>query len=164
MSREQGKLDGPTGAVNNGQAPAAVSRAVAQALAENEESVVRALHVLSRMEREGTLQELADLLAVAKLVKEALTDDMVISLARRIEGLAAVVTDPALTALAERLPGALRVARVDADRAAAEPPGLMVLLKQLREPEVRRGLTFFLSLARHLAPEPPSAGKVDAST
>jgi len=165
VSLEQGKFDGPAGAaVNDGQAPAALSGAVAQALAQNEESIARALQALVRMEQEGTLQELADLLAVVKLVRQALSDDMVVSLARRIEGLAAIVTDPALTAMAARLPGALRAAEAAADRAAAEPPGLLALLKEMRDPGVRRGLVCFLTLAKHLAPEPSPAGKVDAST
>src|SRR5690606_6933975 len=113
------------------------------------------------MEREGTLEELADLLALVKLVKGALTDEMVIGAARRIEGLAAVATDPVLTALASRLPAALRAAEEEAAHAAQEPPGLIGLLRQLRDRQVRSGVTYFLGLAKLLAPETPSAGKAD---
>lgn len=153
MSRDQSNVETAAAAVN-GQAPAALSGAVAQALAEHDQSVAEALRLLSRMEREGTLKELADLLALVKLLKEAMTDDMVVGLVRRIDGLAAVATDPSVTALASRLPKAVRAAEADAAEAAAQPPGVMALIKQLGDPQVRRGLVFFLSLAKHLAAEP----------
>lgn len=109
-----------------------------------------ALSVVSRMEREGTLDELADLLSLVQMAKKALTDQMVVSMVRRVEGLAAAATDPALTGLVNRLPGALRAAEAEAARAA--PAGLVGLLRQLRDPQVQRGLTFVLALAKHLAP------------
>lgn len=160
MSGDNGKLDARTETVEMQEA-GPMPGAVAKALADHQESLGRALQVLSRMEREGTLDELADVLALVKLVKGALTDQMVISLARRIEGLAAVATDPVLTDLAGRLPAALRGAEAEAARSAEEPPGLMGLVRQLRDPQVRSGLTFFLSLAKHLAPAAAPAGKSD---
>src|SRR5690606_41346024 len=95
------------------------------------------------MEREGTLDELADLLSLVQMAKKALTDQMVVSMVRRVEGLAAAATDPALTGLVNRLPGALRAAEAEAARAA--PTGLVGLLRQLRDPQVQRGLTFVLA-------------------
>lgn len=133
---------------------------MARALEENDEALARALRLLGRMEQEGTLQELADLLALVKLVKEALTDEMVISMARRLEGLAALATDPRLIELAGRLPKALQAAEQEAAQAAAGPPGLMCLVKKLRQPEVRRGLGFLLSLVKHLAPNAQPTGTI----
>lgn len=164
MSGGNGKLDAQADAVEVQGTPGWAEdapRAVVQALAENDASLAQVLRLLGRMEREGTLQELSDLLALVKLVKGALTDSMVIGMARRVEGLAAVATDPVLDDLIKRVPGALRAAEVEAARALEEPPGLMAMLKQLRDPQVRSGLTFVLSLAKHLAPGAPRMGEVD---
>ena len=137
--------------------------AVAQALQENGEAVGRALALLGRMEREGTLQELVDVLALLKLLKDALTDEMVIGIAGRVERLAAMTTDPSLVDLAGRLAAAVRQADEEA-RAEAQaqaqahaggppsPPSLMALARQLRDPQVRRGLAYMLRLVKHLAP------------
>lgn len=130
---------------------------VTQALTENAASIGRALQVLASMERSGSLQELSEILSLLRLLKSALTDDMVIGMARRVEGLAAVATDPALTDLVTRLPSALRAAQASATQAATARPSLMSLMRQLRDPEVYRGLTFLLSLVKHLAPEAPEA-------
>lgn len=99
------------------------------------------------------MEELADLLTLVKLMKDALTDDMVVGLVRRAEGLAGAATDPALTELLQKAPGAVRAAQAAAAR-TAEPPGVMGLLKEMRDPQVRRGLAFLLSLVKHLAPQP----------
>ncbi|MBO8141236.1 MAG: DUF1641 domain-containing protein [Firmicutes bacterium] len=128
---------------------------VGQALAENQESLGRALRLLGRMEREGTLEELADLLAIVKMVKGALSDDMGTGAARRLESLGSLAADPILNELASRLPAALRAAEREAANVA---PGWGGLLKHLRDPAVRRGLAFFLALARHLAPQPMTNG------
>ena len=160
--REQENVDatsGMRGLPATGELPGAAVRA----LAENEESVVRAIRLLSRMEQEGTLQELADVLALVKLVREALTDEMVIGAVRRIEALAAVAADPALFALAGRLPAALRAAEADAARATDSPPGFLALVRQMGDPQVRRGLAFFLSLAKHIVPQSASSGSNDAA-
>ncbi len=135
----------------------AVPEVVTQALTENAASIGRALQVLASMERSGSLQELSEILSLLRLLKSALTDDMVIGMARRVEGLAAVATDPALTDLVTRLPSALRAAQASATQAATACPSLMSLMRQLRDPEVYRGLTFLLSLVKHLAPEAPEA-------
>lgn len=135
----------------------AVPEVVTQALTENAASIGRALQVLASMERSGSLQELSEILSLLRLLKSALTDDMVIGMARRVEGLAAVATDPALTDLVTRLPSALRAAQASATQAATARPSLMSLMRQLRDPEVYRGLTFLLSLVKHLAPEAPEA-------
>lgn len=140
-----------------GDAHASVPEVVAQALAENAESIGRALQVLASMERAGSLQELAEILALIRLLKSALTDDMVIGMAQRVEGLAAVATDPVLTDLVTRLPSALRAAEADAARAATARPSVISLVRQLRDPKVYRGLAFLLSLVKHLAPEAPEA-------
>ena len=96
----------------------AVPEVVTQALTENAASIGRALQVLASMERSGSLQELSEILSLLRLLKSALTDDMVIGMARRVEGLAAVATDPALTDLVTRLPSALRAAQASATQAA----------------------------------------------
>jgi len=152
MSMTNGNRDGAAPVVN-GRAAAATAGPVAETLAEHAESVARAVRILSRMEREGTLEELADLLTLVKLMKDALTDDMVVGLVRRAEGLAGAATDPALTELLQKAPGAVRAAQAAAAR-TAEPPGVMGLLKEMRDPQVRRGLAFLLSLVKHLAPQP----------
>ncbi len=135
----------------------AVPEVVTQALTENAASIGRALQVLASMERSGSLQELSEILSLLRLLKSALTDDMVIGMARRVEGLAAVATDPALTDLVTRLPSALRAAEADAARAATARPSVISLVRQLRDPKVYRGLAFLLSLVKHLAPEEPKA-------
>lgn len=149
MTQERSELNSRAAVVEGETGP--IPGAVADALAENGESLGRALRILSRMEQEGTLQELADVLALVKLIKEALTDDMVIGLAQRAQHLAAAATDPAVAALAGRLPAALRAAEAAA-ATAAPPPTLSGLLRQMRDPEVRRGLAYVLNLARHLPP------------
>lgn len=150
VTQERGELNGRTGTVEQGAAPA-LPAAVAEALGENGESLARALKLLSRMEREGTLEELASVLALLKLLKDALTDDMVIGLAQRVQHVAAVAADPGVAALADRLAPALRAAEAGA-AAASEPPSLMDLWRKMRDPQVRRGLAYTLELVKHLAP------------
>lgn len=150
MTATNGNHEGATRVVN-GRARVATTEPIAETLAEHAESVARAIRILSRMEREGTLEELADLLTLAQLMKNALTDDIVVGLVRRAENLAAVITDPTLTELLQRVPAAVRAARAETEK-AAEPPSLMGLLKEMRDPQVRRGLAFMLNLAKRMAP------------
>ncbi|OUM98541.1 MAG: hypothetical protein BAA04_11580 [Firmicutes bacterium ZCTH02-B6] len=157
MFQPHGQLTGETGATGHDTcAPSspAVAHVLNQFLNEQGESVARALTTLSRMEQEGTLEELAGALTLLKLLKDALTDDMVIGLARRVERLAAVAADPAVSSLLERLPGALRAA--ESGTVSQEgAPGLTALWRQLGDPQVRRGLAYLLAVVKRLAPEAP---------
>lgn len=120
---------------------------LAAALEENPEAVA------GFVERLDTVNELLD---VVDLGQDAMTDEMVVSLARmgaNVGELADTAADPdTRDGLARLLEGV-----GNAQRADPEPASTLALLKSLRDPEVKRGLTYLVALARGIGAADPNA-------
>lgn len=116
---------------------------LAAALEANEDELV---HLLDELD---TVGQLVDLLAFAS---EALDDEMVVLLARTADQLGELAD----TASEPETVRGLQSALVAVGEAADEPPrevGPIGMLRALRDPEVQRGLGFFIAISRALGGE-----------
>ncbi|MFC7229922.1 DUF1641 domain-containing protein [Salinirubellus salinus] len=117
------------------------------AIEENPEAVA------AFVERLDSVNELLDVVALGQ---DAMTDEMVVSLARmgsNVGELADTAGDPdTRDGLARLLEGVGNAQRADPESASA-----MALLKSLRDPEVRRGLSYLVALARGIGAADPDA-------
>jgi uncharacterized protein YjgD (DUF1641 family) len=122
---------------------------LAASVGESAEDLEGALETLVRLERAGTLDELAELADAATLLTAALDDEMVMRLARTGSSLGEVADTAAEPETAQGIKRLL-----DAVGAAGgEPPeevGALGLVRALRDPEVKRGMGFLVALARGL--------------
>jgi uncharacterized protein YjgD (DUF1641 family) len=129
---------------------------LAASVGENAEDLEGALETLVRLERAGTLEELAELADAATLLTAALDDEMVVRLARTGSSLGEVAdtaAEPDTVRGIQRLLDAV-------GEAGGEPPeavGAVGLVRALRDPEVKRGMGFLVALARGL-------GRIDEET
>jgi len=122
---------------------------LAASVGENAEDLEGALETLVRLERAGTLDELAELADAATLLTAALDDEMVMRLARTGSSLGEVAdtaAEPETARGIQRLLGAVG----EAGGEPPEPVGAVGLVRALRDPEVKRGMGFLLALARGL--------------
>lgn len=113
---------------------------LAAAVGANAGDLERALRKLSRLERNGTLDELADAGETLRRVEDALDDDAV-----------ELASDPEVVADVGRL---LRAVERAGD---ADDVGTLGALRALRDEEVQRGLAFLIGLARALGESDPDA-------
>ncbi|KAB1192088.1 DUF1641 domain-containing protein [Haloferax sp. MBLA0076] len=114
---------------------------------ENAGELESALEKLIRLERDGTLDELTQAADAITLATSALDDEMVVKLAKTGSSLGEVAdtaSDPdTVRAIQTMLRGM--------GEAGSEPPkrtGTIGMVRQLRDPEVQRGMNFLLALAR----------------
>jgi uncharacterized protein YjgD (DUF1641 family) len=122
---------------------------LAASVGENAEDLEGALETLVRLERAGTLDELAELADAATLLTAALDDEMVMRLARTGSSLGEVAdtaAEPETARGIQRLLGAVG----EAGGESPEAVGAVGLVRALRDPEVKRGMGFLLALARGL--------------
>ncbi|UHQ95157.1 DUF1641 domain-containing protein [Haloterrigena alkaliphila] len=134
------------GAAADGLATPQVAR-LGEATGENADDLADAIETLARLQRSGTLDDLlamADLLALAS---NAMDVEMVIDLAAigtRLGEVADTATDDDV---ARTLEGLLEAVG-EAGSEPAEPAGPIDVAKALRDPDVKAGLGFLLSLAK----------------
>lgn len=122
--------------------------ALAESVGHNGDDLGQALETLARLQRTGTLDELATLADVVPLLTGALDDEMVTTLARAGGNLGEVAD-------AASDPDAVRglTAAMDAISEASdpgEPPerlGTLGMLRALRDPDVQRGMGFMVAVA-----------------
>jgi uncharacterized protein YjgD (DUF1641 family) len=107
---------------------------LATAIGANAADLERALRTLSRLERDGTLDELAAAGETLRQVEDAI-DPATVDLA----------SDPAVAADVGHLLRAIEAA----DESDVEV-GTLQLLRSLRDEEVKRGLAYLISLSRSL--------------
>ncbi|WP_416839052.1 DUF1641 domain-containing protein [Haloferax sp. DFSO52] len=106
-----------------------------------------ALQKLIRLERDGTLDELAQAADAITLATSAMDDEMVMKLAKTGSSLgemADTASDPDTVRAIQTMLRAMGTA-------GSEPPkrtGTLGMVRQLRDPEVQRGMNFILALAR----------------
>jgi len=128
--------------------------ALAESVGANGDDLGQALETLARLQRTGTLDELAALADIVPLLTGALDDEMVTTLARAGGNLGEVAD-------AASDPDTVRglTATLDAVSAASdpsEPPeslGALGLLRALRDPTVQRGMGFMVAVAGALGEE-----------
>lgn len=120
-----------------------------EAVGENAEDLSAAVETLVRLQRDGTLNDVAAFGDLVSLGSAALNDEMVTSLAHtggRLGELADVAADDetahGLQTMLEAV-GAANAAEVDR-------VGPIGLVRSLRDPEVQTGMGFLVSLAREL--------------
>ncbi|MFB6161702.1 MAG: DUF1641 domain-containing protein [Haloferacaceae archaeon] len=121
--------------------------ALASSVGDSADDLESALETVLRLERAGTLDELAELADAAALVTAALDDEMVTSLASTGGSLGEVAdaaSDP------ETVRGVRTLLRAvgEASRDPPERVGLLGLLRSFRDAAVRRGIGFLLAVAR----------------
>lgn len=137
------------GAATDGQDPAETlgNEQLAAAIEANPEAVA------GLVERLDAVNELLDVVALGQ---DAMTDEMVVSIARtgsNLGELADTAADP------DTRDGVTRLLKGigNAERAEPEPSSTLALLKSLRDPEVKRGLTYLVALARGIGAADPDA-------
>jgi uncharacterized protein YjgD (DUF1641 family) len=129
---------------------------LAESVGESADDLDAALATLVRLQRSGTLDELADLVEAATLLTAALDDDMVRRLAATgasFGEVAEVAAEPQTARGIERLLRAVG----EADAADPEPLGVRATVRALRDDEVRRGLARLVALLRVLGRESSEA-------
>ncbi|MCU4744528.1 DUF1641 domain-containing protein [Natronoglomus mannanivorans] len=134
------------GAAADGLATPEAAR-LGEATGENAEDLADAIETLARLQRSGTLDDLlamADLLALAS---SALDDEMVTDLAATGTRLGEVADTAADDDVARTLESFLEAVS-EAGSGSAEPVGAIGVAKALRDPDVKAGMGFLLSLAR----------------
>lgn len=127
---------------------------LAAQVGENAGDLESALQTVLRLERAGTLDELAELADAASLMTAALDDDMVVSLARTGSRLGEVADAAAEPEVANGLQTMLRAFGNAAD--PDDPParvGALGMMKAMRDPQTQRGLGFVLALAQAIGSE-----------
>jgi uncharacterized protein YjgD (DUF1641 family) len=122
---------------------------LAASVGENADDLEGALETVLRLERAGTLEELAELADAATLVTSAMDDEMVMRLARTGSSLGEVADTAAEPETARGIQRLLDAVG-EAGGEPPEPVGAVGLLGALRDPEVKRGMGFLVALARGL--------------
>jgi uncharacterized protein YjgD (DUF1641 family) len=121
--------------------------ALSQSVGANGGDLAGGLETLARLQREGTLDTLAEAADAIALATAALDDEMVASLAgtgARLGELADAAADERTAAGLEDLLTAVR----EAEASEPERVGAIGLLRSTRDPEIQAGLGFLLALAR----------------
>ncbi|MFC6872623.1 helical membrane plugin domain-containing protein [Halobellus marinus] len=121
--------------------------ALAETVGENGAEIEAALESVLALQRSGTLEELVELAEVVSLLTAALDDEMVRSLAGTGSGLGELAQTAADEETREGLDTLLSSVGA-AERDTSEPVGALGLIKATRDPEVKRGLGYLLSLSR----------------
>ena len=117
------------------------------ATGEHAAELAEAVETLARLQRSGTLDDLAALADVAALGSRAMDDEMVTQLAATGTSLGEVA-DTAADEDVARTVESLLEAVGDAGAEPAEPVGAIGLVRAMRDPEVKAGMGFLLSLAK----------------
>jgi uncharacterized protein YjgD (DUF1641 family) len=118
-------------------------------LAENSEEVTGFLETVARLQRTGTIDDLAELADLASLLTAAMDDEMAISVASTGSRLGEVADTAADDDVAAGLEDVL-VALGEASTDDPEPVGALGLVRAIRDPETRAGLGALLSIASAL--------------
>jgi uncharacterized protein YjgD (DUF1641 family) len=107
------------------------------------EAFTKVLTTLDDLERRGYFEFAGAGLGVVDRVITAYSKEDVDALGDNIVQMLDIVknlTQPEMLAVAERMLGAVRQQRLAAELEPTEPPGLLALIGQVRDPEVRRGI------------------------
>jgi uncharacterized protein YjgD (DUF1641 family) len=123
--------------------------ALAESVGENGESLGAALESLATLQEQGTLDDLVELAAVVSLLRDALDDDMAVSLARTGASLGEIADSTAEADTRDGLESVLGAVG-DAQSAEVSRVGTLGLVRATRDEEVQTGLGYLVVLARAL--------------
>jgi len=139
------------GAVADGMAtPEAAD--LGTAVGDNAAALADGVETVAALQRDGTLDTLAELGDVVALASAALDDEMVTTLAATGSRLGEVA-DTAADEDTARGIEAMLTAVGDASAETAEPTGALGMVRAMRDPEVKAGMGYLLALARALGRE-----------
>lgn len=118
-----------------------------EAAGENADDVADAIEGLAELQRSGTLDDLMALADLVALATNAMDDGMITDLAATGTTLGEVADTAADDDVARTVESLLEAVG-EAGGEPAEPVGAVGLVKALRDPEIRAGIGFFISLAK----------------
>jgi uncharacterized protein YjgD (DUF1641 family) len=120
--------------------------ALAETVGKNGEELQEAVETILRLQRSGTLDELAELAEVGSLATAALDDEMIRSLA----GTGAALGEVAQTAADDDTRDGIETLLAGIGEAQQESPekvGAVGLIRRFRDPDVQYGVGYLLALA-----------------
>jgi uncharacterized protein YjgD (DUF1641 family) len=123
---------------------------LANAVGENGEELSDAVDTMVELQESGTLDDLADAAEVVSLAGGAMDDEMVMTLAQAGNNLGEVAdaaADPAAARGMQMLLDSISESCVH--KQAPEKMGVVGLMKAIRDPDVQRGLGFWMSVAKN---------------
>ncbi|HKL28437.1 MAG TPA: DUF1641 domain-containing protein [Natrialbaceae archaeon] len=123
---------------------------LANAVGENGEELSEAVDTMVELQESGTLDDLADAAEVVSLAGGAMDDEMVMTLAQAGNNLGEVAdaaADPAASRGMQMLLDSISESCVH--KQAPEKMGMIGLMKAIRDPDVQRGLGFWMSVAKN---------------
>lgn len=125
---------------------------LAEQIGANGSELQDAIETLLRLQRSGTLDELAELAEVGSLLTAALDDEMVTTLVGTGESLGEVADTAADTDTSAGLEMLLDGIGT-AERGDIDPIGPVGMVRGLRDPDVQYGLGYLLAVARAIGRE-----------
>ncbi|WP_254532601.1 DUF1641 domain-containing protein [Natrinema gelatinilyticum] len=125
---------------------------LAEQIGANGSELQDAIETLLRLQRSGTLDELAELAEVGSLLTAALDDEMVTTLVGTGESLGEVAETAADTDTSAGLEMLLDGIGT-AERGDIDPIGPVGMVRGLRDPDVQYGLGYLLAVARAIGRE-----------
>jgi len=123
--------------------------ALAESVGDNGESLGEALETLAALQEQGTLDDLVELAEVVSLLRDALDDDMAVSLAGTGASLGELADSAADEATRDGLTTVLDAVG-DAESEEVSRVGTLGLVRATRDEEVQAGLGYLIVLARAL--------------
>ena len=122
---------------------------LAETVGENGDDLTDALETVLELQRDGTLDDLAELGNVAGLANAALTDEMVVSLAGTGSSLGELADTASDDHTREGLKSLLDSVGA-AEQADTSSVGAIGLARGLRDPEIKQGLGYLFAVAKAL--------------
>lgn len=135
--------------------------ALGESVGSNATELADGIETVARLQRTGTLDDLAEFAELAALAKAAMDDEMVTSLADTGSRIAEVADTAADDDVATGLEDVL-IALGETSAEDPEPVGAVGMVKAMRDPEVKAGLGVILSLARALGRQTGGHPDVDS--
>jgi uncharacterized protein YjgD (DUF1641 family) len=120
-----------------------------EAAGENADEMAEAIETLGRLQRSGTLDDIVELLDTLSLVSAAMDDEMVTNLAATGTRLGEIADTAADDDVARSLESLLEALGEAGDH-PPESPGVLGLVRAMRDPEVKTGMGFLIGIARAL--------------
>jgi uncharacterized protein YjgD (DUF1641 family) len=133
---------------------------LAESVGANGDELADAMGTLVELQRNGALDELAELTGVLSLFTDAMTDEMVVSLAGTGSSLGELADTAAEPDTRDGLVRMLSAVGT-AERTEPAATSTLALLKSLRDDEVKQGLAYVIALARAIGASTSDASETD---
>ncbi|MFW5937470.1 MAG: DUF1641 domain-containing protein [Halanaeroarchaeum sp.] len=121
---------------------------MAESVGENADDLNAALEKMVQLEQDGTLDDLLEASNAISLAGDAIDDEMIVSLMGMVGDLGQAADGAAQTNAIRTFQAMTDALDEAADFEAAEPVGMVGMLKMMRDPEVQQGMGFLLSLMK----------------